>query len=118
MTAPFRQVAKGGWRKKHGERTKDEIAYEAVLEQRKTAGEILWYKYEGVTFKIADDLRYTPDYGVLLADFTLEFHEVKGFWTQVAIAKIKVAAATFPVRFKSVRKLAKKDGGGWEVREF
>ena len=48
----------------------------------------------------------------------IEMHEVKGYWTEDARAKIKVAANKFPFRFVAVYKQAKKDGGGWRFEEF
>lgn len=62
--------------------------------------------------------RYTPDFAVMLADGVIEMHEVKGYWTEDARAKIKVAANKFPFRFVAVYKQAKKDGGGWRIEEF
>lgn len=54
----------------------------------------------------------------MLADGVIEMHEVKGYWTEDARAKIKVAANKFPFRFVAVYKQAKKDGGGWRIEEF
>ena len=54
----------------------------------------------------------------MLADGVIEMHEVKGYWTEDARAKIKVAANKFPFRFVAVYKQAKKDGGGWRFEEF
>jgi len=76
--------------------------------------------FEGVTLRLADNLRYTPDFLITRADTReLVFYEVKGFWRDDARAKIKMAAHTFPcVRFIAVKKQRKKDGGGWEFEEF
>lgn len=61
---------------------------------------------------------YTPDFAVMRADGALEVHEVKGFWTDDARVKIKVAADQYPMRFIAVKVLPKKQGGGWVVEEF
>ena len=105
-------------RLKSGQMNKTETAYAQELEARKNAKELLWYAFEGVTLKLADGCRYTPDFAVLMADVTIEMHEVKGYWTDDARAKIKVAADKFPFRFIAVYKRPKKDGGGWKVEEF
>lgn len=105
-------------RLKTGERNKTEAAYERLLEQRKHAGEVLWFKFEGVKLRLADNTFYTPDYAVMTASCGLEMHEVKGFWQDDARAKIKIAAELYPFPFLAVRPKAKKDGGGWDVEVF
>lgn len=95
-----------------------EAAYAQTLEMRRRAGDVAWFKFEGVTLKLADGCRYTPDFAVMLADGTLEMHEVKGFWTDDARVKIKVAAESFPMRFIAVYKQTKSLGGGWKFEEF
>jgi hypothetical protein len=90
-----------------------EQEYGTMLLARKMVGEIAWFKYEGVTLKLADDTRYTPDFFVMLADGTLEAHEVKGFFRDDAKVKLKVAAEQFPLRFI----LAQKSKDGWKISE-
>ena len=94
---------------------KTEARYAEHLERLKLAGEILWYQYEAVTLKLADDTRYTPDFMVLLANGELEAHEVKGFWRDDARVKIKVAARLFPFRFIAV---SMPKGGIWVTESF
>jgi hypothetical protein len=105
-------------RLKTGTMNKTEAAYAATLEQRKQAGEVVWFKFEGLKFRLADNTFYTPDFAVMLADGSLEAHEVKGFWQDDARAKIKIAADLYPLRFVAVQALPKKDGGGWKLEEF
>lgn len=106
-------------RHKSGEMNKTEAAYAAdVLEHRKQAGEIVDYWFERLTFKLADDCRYTPDFVVMLASGELECHETKGYWQDDAKVKIRVAASLFPFRFVAIQKQPKKDGGGWIYQEF
>ncbi len=88
-----------------------------ILAIRKAAGEIADWWYESVTLKLAPDTRYTPDFMVQLADGTLEFHECKGFMEDHAAVKLKVAATLFPHKFVLVRRLTKKQGGGWDIKE-
>lgn len=101
-----------------GQRNKTESAYEALLKDRLHRGEILWYSFEGIKLRLADNTFYTVDFPVLAADGVMEMHEVKGHWVDDARVKIKVAAAQYPFRFIAVRSLPKKAGGGWAVEEF
>lgn len=105
-------------RLKTGQMNKTESAYCQLLELRKRAGEVVWYRFEGVKLRLADNTFYTPDFAVMLSTGEMEMHEVKGFWTDDARVKIKVAAEQYPFRFIAVKPKAKKAGGGWEVEEF
>jgi len=101
-------------RLKTGEMNQTEAAYGRLLETRKIAGEVLWYAFEGLKFRLADNCFYTPDFAVMLADGALEAHEVKGRWEDDARVKIRVASRLFPIRFVAVR-YAKK---AWSLEEF
>lgn len=105
-------------RLKTGEMNKSEAVYERDLRDALTLGDIRWYLFEGVKLRLADNCFYSPDFIVMANDGVLECHEVKGFWTDDARVKIKVAAQRFPFRFKAVQALAKKHGGGWKVETF
>lgn len=105
-------------RLKTGQMNKTESAYCQLLELRKRAGEIVWYRFEGIKIRLADNTFYTPDFAVMLSTGEMEMHEVKGFWADDARVKIKVAAEQYPFRFIAVKPKAKKAGGGWEVEEF
>ena len=105
-------------RLKYGEMNKTEEAYAHYLELYRRAGEILWFKFEGVKLRLADNTFYTPDFAVMGADQSLACHEVKGFWEDDARVKIKVAASIYPFRFIAVTAKPKKSGGGWAVEEF
>ncbi len=98
-------------RLKTGERNKTEAAYEQYLELQKRGGAILWYRFEGIKLRLADNTFYTPDFVVIKSDGMIEMHEVKGFWRDDARVKIKVAAEMFPFTFLAI----KKNKGGWEV---
>lgn len=91
-----------------------ETDYAAHLELRRLAGEVLWIKYEGLKFRLADSTFYTPDFDVMLADGTMELHEVKGHWEDDARVKIKVAAELYPFTFKGIQR--KRDQ--WIVEDF
>jgi hypothetical protein len=105
-------------RLKVGAMNKTEQAYAATLAERQRAGEVAWYKFEGIKFRLADNTFYTPDFAVMLESGALEMHEVKGYWQDDARAKIKIAADLFPVRFIAIKAKLKKEGGGWAVEEF
>ena len=105
-------------RLKVGQMNKTEAAYGQHLQQLQAAGEVLWYVFEGVKLRLADNTFYTPDFAVMRADGQLEMHEVKGFWQDDARVKIKVAASMYPFKFVALKVKPKKDGGGWTVEEF
>jgi len=104
-------------RLKAGAMNKTEAAYSSLLEARRAAGEVAWYLFEGLKFRLADNTFYTPDFAVMLTDGQLEAHEVKGFWADDARVKIKVAAERFPVRFIAV-KAPKRKGDDWSREVF
>jgi len=101
-------------RLKNGKMNKTEQAYSDHLELRKQAGEVKWFKFEGLKFRLADNTFYTPDFAVMLANDQLEVHEVKGYWKDDARAKIKIAADLYPLRFIAVKKVRKT----WEFEVF
>lgn len=105
-------------RLKVGAMNKTEAAYAAHLQQRVMAGEVAWFKFEGMKLRLADNTFYSPDFAVMLSTGELEQHEVKGFWQDDARAKIKIAADIYPFKFIAIKARAKKDGGGWAVEEF
>lgn len=116
MTAQRSLQALG--RLKVGAMNKTEAAYAATLDARRHAGEVAWFKFEGVKLRLADNTFYTPDFAVMLADGALEMHEVKGFWQDDARVKIKIAADLYPLRFVAIQAKTKKEGGGWKAEEF
>jgi hypothetical protein len=59
-------------RLKTGEMNKTEAAYFAHLQRLLFAGEIQWFKFEGVKLRLADNTFYTCDFAVLAADASLE----------------------------------------------
>lgn len=108
-------------RLKTGERNKTEQAYEDLLKAMQISGEILWYRFECIKLRLADNTFYMPDFLVMKASGELEAHEVKGakaIFMDDARVKIKVAAETFPLKFIVAYPKAKKSGGGWEIEVF
>lgn len=97
LSATARMQAKG--RLAPGQMNKSETAYAAVLDQRKQAGEILWWAFEGVKLKIAPNTHLTIDFAVMLANGELQMHDVKGAKAIIqddAKVKMKVARSMFP----------------------
>lgn len=105
-------------RLKTGQMNNTEAEYGRHLEILKAAGDVLWYKFEGMKFRLADNTFYTPDFAVMLKDGSLQAHEVKGFWEDDAKVKIKVASDMYPIEFIAVKKRAKKNGGGFDMESF
>ena len=107
-------------RLKTGEKNKTESAYEDVLRMRQHAGEILWYRFEGIKLRLADKTFLTVDFALMRADGMLEMHDCKGskaIFMDDARVKMKVAAQEFPFVFKVAYPRPKKEGGGWIVEE-
>lgn len=105
-------------RLKVGAMNKTEAGYGQHLELLMRAGEVLWYRFEGVKLRLADNTFYTPDFAVMVASGQMELHEVKGYWEDDARVKIKVAADMYPFRFLAIKVKPKKDGGGYAVEDF
>jgi hypothetical protein len=105
-------------RLKTGTMNKTEAAYAEYLGLLQQSGEVLWWKFEGLKFRLADNTFYTPDFAVMTRNGIIECHEVKGFWQDDARVKIKVAADIYPFRFFAIKAQSKKNGGGWEIENF
>lgn len=106
-------------RLKPGAMNRLEAEYSKQLELERAAGEILWWRFEAVKLRLADNTFLTVDFAVMTApDGVLEMRETKGFMMDDANVKLKVAAANFPFRFVLIRKKLKRDGGGWLRTEY
>lgn len=105
-------------RLKVGQMNKTEATYAGELEMRLRAGEVAWYKFEGIKLRLADNTFFTPDFIVMGAGGQIECHEVKGYWLDDARVKIKIAAEMYPFVFLALRPRPKKAGGGWDVETF
>ena len=101
-----------------GNMNRTEAAYAKTLEGEKHLGFIIGYWFEAINFRLGAKCYYRPDFLVQMADGTLQIHEVKGFWQDDALVKIKVAAEQYPFIFVAVSKVKPKDGGGWSKRMF
>lgn len=107
---------------KLGEMNSIEAEYARLLDARKASGEILDWKYEAIRLRIAFGNKpawFKPDFWIVYADGSQHAHETKGWWRDAARVRIKVAAGVYSwIKFVGVRKLKKKDGGGWEFEDF
>ena len=94
---------------------KTEAKYAQHLEMRKRALEIIDYRFEEFKIVLGFQCTYLPDFFVVMADKTIEIHEVKGFWRDDARVKIKAAARLFPwFKFVAVQWKAKQ----WKFEEI
>lgn len=108
-------------RLKVGERNKTEQAYEQMLESMRIAGDVLWYKFEGIKLRLADNTFLTVDFAVMNKDSVIELIDVKGsraIFSDDARVKMRVAASMYPFIIKAAYPIAKKNGGGWEYEVF
>ena len=80
-----------------GSMNKTEERYaQHVLDPLLMTKEILAWRFEPVTFRLADRTRYTPDFLVVYPD-RFELHEIKGgFIREDAMVKYKVAKSMYP----------------------
>ncbi len=116
-----RDSTKYGKRHVAGVMNQTEGLYAEALEILKLDGKIIEWKFEAVTFKIANNTRYTPDFAVFYADCVMEFVDAKGGGPidPKSLVKIKCVADQFPYfRFVIEQRIAKKLGGGWKRTEY
>jgi hypothetical protein len=114
--------AKGRKRAAEERMNKGEARYAQILTARQAAGLVSAWWYEGMSWRLADETHYRPDFVVLLPDGTMELHEVKPASredggddfgaTPEAWVKLKVVAehAPFPVV------VVWQKGGTWQER--
>lgn len=118
QTGKQRMQAKG--RLPKGEMNETEKRYAQRLDELKLAGEVLWWRFEAMTFTLAPRTTLTVDFSVMLACGALEMHDVKGakaIYEDDAKVKMKVAAQMFPFVFRVAYPIPKGQGGGWNIEE-
>jgi hypothetical protein len=103
-----------------GEMNKTEREYSEFLEERKRAGQVLWWKFHPMRVRLASNTFYEVDFLVMTAEGHLEIHETKGgHTTDKGQLKIKLCGEALPVfRMFKVIKKTKKAGGGWQIEEY
>lgn len=97
-----------------GTMNKTEAAYARRLDALKMSGEIVWWDFEPINIRLAPATYYRVDFLVMTKTGAIEAHEVKGFWTDDARVKVRVAASKLPFPFIS----AKLKKGDWEFEHF
>lgn len=108
-------------RKKKGEMNATEAKFANYLRGLEIAGEILWWRHEGIKLQLADNTTLNVDFNVMYADGLLVMIDVKGAKAIIeedAKVKMKVAAEQFPFVFRYAFPRQKKDGGGWIFEEI
>lgn len=91
------------------------------LEPRRIAGEIVWWKFEGIKLRLAKLTTLTVDFPIMLASGELQMIDFKGsprVFTDDARAKMKVAAEIYPFPFFVAYPRAKKLGGGYSIERI
>jgi hypothetical protein len=101
-----------------------EARYALVLDHAKSNSLIESYAFEAFTLKLANGVRYTPDFMVVRSGF-IELHEVKAgridkagnikaITEDASRIKLKIAAEQYPFRFM----LAVLSKQGWKIEEI
>jgi hypothetical protein len=109
--------------RKPGTMNGTEARYELeMLKRRQQCGDVVQWWFEAFTIKLGPDLRYTPDFAVLLRDESFEFHEIKAGTADGkprieddARVKLIMAAELMPFAFKLC--WWHKDYG-WKEKEY
>ncbi len=71
---------------------KTETRFSELLDEQKKCGLIAGYEFEGITVKLADGSRYTPDFAIMENRGTIWFVETKcEFIREAAMVRFKVA---------------------------
>lgn len=63
---------------------------------------VIWHRYEPFALRLAKGSSYTCDFAVMLEGGDIILYEIKGFWTDNARTKVKVAAEMFPLQLLGV----------------
>ena len=109
-----------------GVMSKTEALFAELLNEYQRDKQIVSYSFEPVTFKLAEGVRYTPDFMAVFADPTrgVAFYEIKasefhasGKSNQMnSLTKLKVCARTFPqFYFFKCYPRKKSEGGAWVI---
>jgi hypothetical protein len=86
------------------------------LEPMRLGGEIQWWAYEPMRFRIGGSAFYKPDFVVVDGNGQVVAYETKGVWREAAKVRIRVAADRFPwVHFIAVQVSPR---GGFDYESF
>lgn len=84
------------------------------LKVLQATGVIVWWGFEQIKFRLADNSYYTPDFVSVWNDGHIEVTEIKGFLREAALVRFKQAAEMYGwMKWEMVKKAT--DHGGWET---
>lgn len=122
MTKTRFDILSKGLRRKRGEMNRNETRYAEYLDSLEGMHR---YWFEPLSLRIShpekgQGARVTPDFLVLMEDGTTYMDDVKSpVADNASIVRMKAAAELFPLWiFRTVVPIAKKRGGGWDIREL
>lgn len=99
----------------HNRMNRTESLYAGKLEALRQAGGIIGWKYEALTFRLANRCSYTPDFLVITPE-EIQVHEVKGGYVREdGLIKWKMTAAAHP-EFRFF--MCKYTNGKWTISEY
>lgn len=75
---------------------KSEKMYMDLLDAQIASGEIIRWRFESLTFRLADKTTYCVDFIILYPDGHVECHETKGHSFREGRLKFKMAAELWP----------------------
>lgn len=86
------------------------------LEPLRMAGELQWWDFEPMRFRIGGSAFYRPDFVVVDGIGQVLAYETKGHWREAARVRIRVASDLFPwIRFVAV---TLDENGAWRFEQF
>jgi hypothetical protein len=129
-TAGFRTGRALGRKKEPGAMNLTEKKFAQYLELRRQIGEVAWWCFEGMSFKIGERCYYTPDFPVMFSTCEMHIFDVKGtqrkqnkagevyetdYTEDDARVKLAACATLYPFPFS----IAYLDGlGNWAFKQI
>lgn len=102
--------------KRRGEPNKTEAAYRREILERRT--DVAAIYFEGLTVRMANGHKYTPDWIVVTAAGRIECHEIKGGYALGSEQRAKLAFDQARVEFPWLAWVwARKTSNGWEIKD-
>jgi hypothetical protein len=101
--------------------------YEQRIRPREITREVLWWAFEPWGLRLGEKCSYSPDFVLLVADGSIECHEVKAGWRssngqvgqEASRVRLRAAASRFPfLIFVCAAEKPKREGHGWVVEEI
>lgn len=90
-----------------------EKRYADILDERIRLGEVVYWAFESLNFRLGDGVYYRPDFLIQLSDGSLEIHECKGgFIRDDSRAKMSVFKEKYPFPLLLCQYVKKE----WEIK--